>query len=68
KIGPYHLYNRNANVMLASAGAFADRNDGGNIGFGVLRNFVTTFDLANHALYLQKARQFDDGRGRTVTE
>ena len=67
-IGPYHLYNRNANVILATGGAFADRNDGGNIGYGVLKNFIATFDLANHALYLEKARGFDDGRYRTVRE
>lgn len=67
-IGPYHLYNRNANVILATGGAFADRNDGGNIGYGVLKNFIATFDLANHALYLAKARGFDDGRFRTVRE
>ena len=67
-IGPYHLYNRNASVILTTGGAFADRNDGGNIGYGVLRNFVTTFDLANHALYLDKAHIFDDGRFRSQVE
>lgn len=67
-LGPFHLYNRNANVILATGGAFADRNDGGNIGYGVLRNFIATFDLANHALYLEKARGFDDGRYRAVKE
>ncbi|MDQ2866219.1 MAG: retropepsin-like domain-containing protein, partial [Candidatus Eremiobacteraeota bacterium] len=65
-IGPYHFYNCNANVMLATGGAFADRTDGGNIGFGVLQNFVMTFDLSHHALFLEKARRFDDGRGRPV--
>ena len=65
-MGPYHIYNCSANVMLAAAGAFADRNDGGNIGFGVLRNFVLTFDLAQHAIYLEKSRHFDDGRNRVV--
>ena len=63
-LGTFKLYNRHANVILSSAGAFADRNDGGNVGFGVLRNFVATFDLANHALYLSAAHRFDDGRYR----
>lgn len=67
-LGAFHLYNRNANMILASAGAFADRNDAGNIGYGVLKNFITTFDLASHRLYLDPARTFDDGRFRTVTE
>lgn len=62
----FRLFNRNANIVLARQGAFADRNDGGNIGFGTLRNFVSTFDLSNHALYLDRARTFDDGRGRTL--
>lgn len=67
-VGAYHLYNRYANLILASAGAFADRNDAGNIGNGVLKNFVATFSLASHRLYLQRARGFDDGRFRSVTE
>jgi predicted aspartyl protease len=63
-IGPYRLYNRYADIMLADAGAFADRNDAGNIGMGVLGQFVMTFDLAAHTLYLQKGSMFDDGRYR----
>jgi hypothetical protein len=62
--GPYKLYNRHANVMLGATGAFADRVDGGNIGLGTLQNFVVTFDLANRAMYLQRAGMFDDGRYR----
>ena len=67
-LGPFNLYNRYANVILASGGAFADRTDAGNIGYGVLDNFVVTFDLANHSLYLRKAKRFDDGRYRPVYE
>ncbi len=65
-LGSVHLYNRYTNVILASSGAFADRNDGGNVGLGTLKNFVVTFDLANKAIYLQKAQGFDDGRFRSV--
>ncbi len=68
EIGHQRLYNRYTDVILATAGAFADRNDGGNVGYGVLRNFVTTFDLAQHSLFLQKAHNFDDGRFRQRVE
>ncbi len=68
QLGPYRLLNRYADVVLSTTGAFADRNDGGNVGYGSLRNFVVTFDLVNHALYLQKAQGFDDGHDRRVPQ
>jgi hypothetical protein len=68
QIGNYHLYNRYANVILASAGAFADKIDGGNVGFPTIRNFIATFDVAHRALYLQRASTYDDGRGRSAIE
>ena len=52
--------------MLATNGAFADRVDAGNVGLGVLRNFVATFDLGNAAMYLTPGSGFDDGRRRTA--
>jgi Aspartyl protease len=64
QIGPFSLYNRYANIILQDRGAFADGADAGNIGFGSLRNFIVTFDDANHTLYLEKAHWFDDGRYR----
>lgn len=64
-MGNYRLFNRYANIMLAQQGAFADRFDAGNIGMGVLKNFVVTFDLANEQMYLQRNAAFDDGRYRT---
>ncbi len=63
--GPFRMFHRFANVVLAKHGAFADRNDAGNIGYATLRNFVMTFDLANRVLYLDRARDFDDGRYRS---
>jgi predicted aspartyl protease len=63
-LGTFRLYNRFANIMLSQSGAFADRIDGGNIGVGTLHNFVTTFDVANRAMYLQPSFSFDDGRYR----
>jgi len=63
-LGPYRLFNRNAAVMLTSQGAFADRFDAGNIGMGILRNFIVTFDLADATLYARPGPHFDDGRYR----
>ncbi len=67
-IGPYRFFNNYANVMLGTQGAFADRFAAGNIGLGVLKNFVLTFDLANARLYAKPAAHFDDGRYRTVRQ
>ncbi len=60
------LYNTPTDVMLATRGAFADRVDAGNVGLGILRKFVATFDFGASALYLERAPTFDDGRNRTV--
>jgi hypothetical protein len=67
-MGPFRFFNRYANVMLGTQGAFADRFAAGNIGLGVLKNFVLTFDLANAKLYARPAAHFDDGRYRTVRQ
>jgi predicted aspartyl protease len=67
-IGPFNLYNRRAGIVLSSNGAFADSEDAGNIGWGTLKNFVMTFDMANQTMSLEKTRWFDDGRGRTPIE
>jgi hypothetical protein len=68
QIGPFNLYNRYADVMLADTGAFADGSEVGNIGLATLANFIFTFDYANRTLYLDKARSFDDGRYRPQYE
>jgi hypothetical protein len=67
-MGDYRLFNRNASLMLTDQGAFADRFDAGNIGMGVLKNFVVTFDVANAQMYLQRSTAFDDGRYRPRLE
>jgi hypothetical protein len=67
-IGPFRFFNNYANIMLGTQGAFADRFAAGNIGLGVLKNFVLTFDLANAKLYARPAAHFDDGRYRTVRQ
>lgn len=63
-LGPYRFFNRYANLMLAEQGAFADRFDAGNVGIGVLRNLIVTFDISNARLYAAQSRDFDDGRSR----
>jgi len=62
--GSTRLFNRYANIMLTTSGAFADRFDAGNIGYATLRNFVITYDIAQGALYAQRSGTFDDGRYR----
>lgn len=59
-LGQYRLYYRRAGVMLATQGAFADRFDAGNIGTGILRNFIVTFDVANQKLYVTPSSLYDD--------
>lgn len=66
-LGGVALYHRVVDVVLTKKGAFGDQVDAGNVGLGVLRNFVVTFDLANSAMYLEKGDAFDDGRRRAVT-
>ncbi|HEY1429270.1 MAG TPA: pepsin/retropepsin-like aspartic protease family protein [Candidatus Tumulicola sp.] len=64
QLGPFTMYNRYANILLEDRGAFADGGDAGNVGYGTLKNFVLTFDVQNHVLFLDKTRWFDDGRYR----
>jgi hypothetical protein len=62
--GSVPIYHSETDVMLATRGAFADRFDAGNVGLGLLKNFVVTFDEAQNALYLERSTAFDDGRNR----
>jgi hypothetical protein len=54
-VGEVGLGSRDVQVVMANQGAFADRIDAGNLGLGVLRDFVMTFDLSDAALYLQES-------------
>jgi hypothetical protein len=67
-MGGYRFFNRYANIMLSEQGAFADRFDAGNVGMGVMRNLIVTFDISNGKVYLAQAPGFDDGRRRPRTE
>ena len=62
--GSIPMYHAETDVMQATRGAFADKTDAGNVGLGVLQNFVLTFDLPDNALYVDKSSAFDDGRSR----
>jgi hypothetical protein len=64
EIGGTSLYHVDTDVMLATSGAFADRFDAGNLGLGVLKNFVVTFDYGDGAIYVEPGSEFDDGRLR----
>jgi hypothetical protein len=66
QFGGFDLYHRSVDVILAKEGAFADRVDAGNVGLGVLRNFVATFDIGNAGLYLAPGDGFDDGHKRST--
>ncbi|MBD5634360.1 MAG: hypothetical protein IAI49_07760 [Candidatus Eremiobacteraeota bacterium] len=63
-IGSTSIFNADTDVMLATSGAFADRFDAGNVGLGVLKNFVITFDYQSGAMYVEHGSAFDDGRLR----
>jgi hypothetical protein len=54
RLGSILIPGQSADVIVAKNGAFADRVDAGNVGLGVLRKFVVTFDFANHAMYLER--------------
>lgn len=41
-------------VVLSTEGAFADRFDAGNVGLGILRDSVVTFDETNAAMYVHR--------------
>ncbi len=62
EFGGVSLYHVDTDVMRATNGAFADRFDAGNVGLGILRNFIVTFDESRNAMYLKKSAAFDDGR------
>ncbi len=65
-VGEFHLFNRFTDLIQTRRGAFADRYDAGNIGLGILKNFVVTFDENSAMLYLQRGSLFDDGGTRQV--
>ena len=53
-----------AGLSAAKAGSFADEGADGNIGSGLLKRFVVTFDYPHRRLYLQRLGRFDADTGR----
>ncbi|HEV3155886.1 MAG TPA: aspartyl protease family protein [Candidatus Baltobacteraceae bacterium] len=51
-LGKTTLYDVKTELMQVNSGAFADQYDAGNVGMGVLKNFVVTIDFPESALYL----------------
>jgi Aspartyl protease len=64
EFGGVSLYHVDTDIMRSKSGAFADRFDAGNVGLGILLNFIMTFDESRNAMYLQKSSAFDDGRSK----
>ncbi len=64
EFGGVSLYHVDTDIMRSKSGAFADQFDAGNLGLGILLNFVVTFDESRNAMYLQKSSAFDDGRSK----
>jgi membrane-associated protease RseP (regulator of RpoE activity) len=52
-IGPVKIPNVVTSLSLQKHGAFATPAYQGNIGGGILKRFVVTFDYANHVMYLK---------------
>jgi hypothetical protein len=67
RIGDLPVARPTVDVVEASTGAFADRTDAGNLGLGVLRNFVVTFDLGNGAMYLLPNGGFAQAQKKSAT-
>jgi len=53
-----------AGLSAARVGSFADEGSDGNIGSGLLKRFVVTFDYPNRRLYLQRLARPDADTGR----
>ncbi|MBW8840694.1 MAG: aspartyl protease family protein [Sphingomonadales bacterium] len=53
-----------AALSAAKAGSFADEGSDGNIGSGLLKRFVVTFDYPHRRLYLQRLARPDADTGR----
>ncbi len=52
-LGPVRIRNLVAGFATQSKGSFADPNYAGNVGSGLLKRFVVTFDYARQLMYLK---------------
>jgi S1-C subfamily serine protease len=55
KIGPVEVNNIIVSLNTQSKGAFAGSEYSGNIGSGILKRFIVTFDYENQIMYLKPA-------------
>jgi predicted aspartyl protease len=54
KLGPVEVDNVAAGLSEARGGSIADPNYEGNVGSGLLKRFVVTFDYAHQVMYLKR--------------
>ncbi|HEY3949771.1 aspartyl protease family protein [Phenylobacterium sp.] len=54
KLGPMAVTGVAAGLAEAKGGSMADPNVGGNVGGGLLKQFVVTFDYAHQVMYLKR--------------
>jgi membrane-associated protease RseP (regulator of RpoE activity) len=53
-----------AGLSESKRGAFSDANYDGNVGSGILKRYVVTFDYAHHVMYLKPAEHIDADTGQ----
>jgi hypothetical protein len=59
KLGPVDVPGPIAGLSTAKNGAMSDRTYDGNVGSGLLKRFVVTFDYGDRMLFLKPATQID---------
>lgn len=52
-LGPIVIHDPVIGLSRATAGSFSDSNFGGNVGSGLLKRFVTSFDYSKQVMYLK---------------
>ncbi|WP_229726586.1 PDZ domain-containing protein [Sphingomonas alpina] len=63
-LGPVVVPRPIIGLSAAKRGSFSDAAYGGNVGSGLLKRFVTTFDYARRTLYLKPLARIDPDTGR----
>ncbi len=63
-LGPVTVERPIAGLSVAKRGVMADENFEGNVGSGLLKRFVVTFDYAGHGVYLRPLARPDEDTGK----
>jgi hypothetical protein len=63
RIGSFALNDVGTDVILSSSGAFADLFMAGDVGYGVLKQFIITFDFTNDAIYFRRNAAYGSSAG-----